>query len=61
MRKENVKVIIWGYGAMGSGIAEALLRKKGVEIVGVIDIGEKVGKSIYDYLRVEKPRIRILL
>ncbi|NLM44323.1 MAG: Gfo/Idh/MocA family oxidoreductase [Clostridiales bacterium] len=56
MRKENVKVIIWGYGAMGSGIAEALLRKKGVEIVGVIDIGEKVGKSIYDYLRVEKPK-----
>ena len=55
MRKENVKVIIWGFGAMRSGIAKALLKKKGVEIVGVIDIGEKVGKSIYDYLDVEKP------
>lgn len=56
MRRENVKVIIWGFGAMGSGVAEALLKKKGVEIVGVIDIGDKVGKSIYDYIKVEKQK-----
>ncbi len=55
MERENVKVIIWGFGAMGSGIADALLKKKGVEIVGAIDIGEKLGKSIYDYLETEKP------
>ena len=33
--KEALKVSIWGFGAMGSGIAEVLLRKKGVEITGV--------------------------
>ena len=34
---ENVKVIIWGLGAMGGGIADMLLKKKGVDIVGVVD------------------------
>ncbi len=28
MRKENVKVILWGIGAMGKGMAEMLLNKK---------------------------------
>ncbi|MCF6460021.1 2,4-diaminopentanoate dehydrogenase [Clostridium sp. Cult3] len=54
MTKENIKVIIWGLGAMGEGMAEMLLSKKGVEIVGVIDIGEKLGKSMYDFLDVER-------
>lgn len=54
MRKENVKVVIWGFGAMGSGMANMLLKKKGVEIVGAVDIGEKVGKSIFDYVEVER-------
>lgn len=47
---ENVKVIIWGLGAMGSGMAEMLLKKKGVEIVGAVGRGAKIGKSMYDYL-----------
>lgn len=34
---ENIKVIIWGLGAMGSGIARMISAKKGMEIVGVID------------------------
>ncbi|MFZ5351378.1 MAG: 2,4-diaminopentanoate dehydrogenase [Bacillota bacterium] len=54
MERENVKVIIWGLGAMGKGMAEMLLRKKGVEIVGVVGRGEKIGKSMYDYLDVER-------
>ncbi len=54
MKKENVKVIIWGFGAMGSGMAETLLKKKGIEIVGAIDIEPKLGNSIYDYIDVEK-------
>ena len=29
---ENVRIAIWGFGAMGSGIAKMLLGKKGVEI-----------------------------
>ncbi|MBE6032097.1 MAG: dihydrodipicolinate reductase [Clostridiales bacterium] len=51
---ENVKVIIWGFGAMGSGMAKMLLKKKGVDIVGVIDMGAKLGKSIYDLLPAER-------
>jgi 4-hydroxy-tetrahydrodipicolinate reductase len=51
---ENVKAIIWGLGAMGSGMAEMLLKKKGVEIVGVAGRGAKVGKSMYDYLSVKE-------
>ncbi|MBR0597715.1 2,4-diaminopentanoate dehydrogenase [Sinanaerobacter chloroacetimidivorans] len=51
---KNVKVIIWGLGAMGSGMAEMLLKKKGVDIVGVAGRGSKVGKSMYDFLSVER-------
>ena len=45
---ENVKVILWGLGAMGGGIGKMLAKKKGVDIVGAIDIGDKIGKSLYD-------------
>lgn len=54
MRKENVKVIIWGLGAMGGGIADMLLKKKGVEIVGAVGRGNKIGKSMYDYIKTER-------
>ena len=45
---KNVKVILWGLGAMGGGIGKMLVKKQGVDIVGAIDIGDKVGKSLYD-------------
>jgi len=52
---ENIKVVIWGFGAMGSGMAKMLLKKKGVEIVGVCDLHtERVGKSIFELLGVER-------
>ena len=47
---ENVKVIIWGLGAMGGGMADMLLKKKGVDIVGAVGRGAKIGKSMYDYI-----------
>ncbi|MGX7023271.1 2,4-diaminopentanoate dehydrogenase [Vagococcus hydrophili] len=47
---QNVKVIIWGMGAMGSGMARMLLGKKGVDVVGAIDIGDKIGKPIFEHL-----------
>lgn len=51
----NVKVVIWGFGAMGSGMAKMLLKKKGVEIVGVCDMSpNKIGKSIYEVLDVDR-------
>jgi 4-hydroxy-tetrahydrodipicolinate reductase len=52
--RENVKVIIWGLGAMGSGIADVLLSKQGVEITGVVGRGHKVGTSMFDYLETPK-------
>ena len=51
---ENVKVIIWGLGAMGGGMADMLLTKKGIEIVGAVGRGKKIGTSMYDYIKTEK-------
>ncbi|MDF1566852.1 MAG: 2,4-diaminopentanoate dehydrogenase [Spirochaetaceae bacterium] len=49
--KNHVRVLIWGFGAMGSGMAEMLLDKKGVEIIGVCDIHpERAGRSMFDIL-----------
>ena len=51
---ENVKVIIWGLGAMGGGMADMILQKKGIEIVGVAGRGAKIGTSMYDYIKTER-------
>ena len=49
------EVALWGFGAMGSGIAKVLLRKKGVDIVGVCDIHPaRVGRSIYELLEIDR-------
>ena len=48
---ENVKVIIWGLGAMGGGMADMLLKKQGVDIVGVAGRNKKIGTSMYDYIK----------
>ncbi len=51
----NIKVIIWGFGAMGRGIAETLLGKTGVDIVGVCDINPAFqDKKISDILKSKK-------
>jgi 4-hydroxy-tetrahydrodipicolinate reductase len=56
MRKAKVKVVIWGFGAMGSGMARLILRKKGFEIVGICDRNpEHVGKSMYKVLDIVSP------
>lgn len=55
MRQENVKVIIWGLGAMGAGMAEMLLDKKGIEIAGCVARGNKLGKSLFEFLSRENP------
>lgn len=54
MKGEKVRVILWGIGAMGKGMAEMLLDKKGVEIVGVVGRTYRLGKSMYEYLDVER-------
>lgn len=52
---KNIKVSLWGFGAMGSGVARVLLSKKGVDIVGVCDIHpDRVNRSIYELLGIER-------
>ena len=51
MSMRNVKVTLWGFGAMGSGMAKTLLSRKGVDIVGICDTHpDKLGKSLYELL-----------
>lgn len=51
----NIRVALWGFGAMGGGIARILLEKQGVEITGVCDLHPKrVGRSIFELLGVER-------
>lgn len=48
---ENIKIVIWGFGAMGKGMADMLLTKKGVEITGVCDLHpDLIGNSIFNVL-----------
>lgn len=60
---DNLKVLLWGFGAMGSGMAEMLMKKKGIEISAVCDMHpDRVGKSIYDLLgreRGDRPEVLI--
>ena len=47
----NIRVAVWGFGAMGGGITRVLLQKTGVEITGVCDLHpNRVGKSIFSLL-----------
>ena len=47
----NIRVAVWGFGAMGSGITRVLLHKTGVEITGVCDLHpSRVGKCIFSLL-----------
>lgn len=63
MRKENVKVAFWGFGAMGQGMAKMILEKEGFLIVGVCDHDpELVGKDIFRVLGMDPydhPRVEI--
>lgn len=52
---ENIKIVIWGFGAMGAGMANMLNKKTGVDIVGVCDLHPaRVGKSVAEVLGIDK-------
>ncbi|MFW5889251.1 MAG: 2,4-diaminopentanoate dehydrogenase [Bacillota bacterium] len=62
MRQEKIKVVIWGFGAMGSGMAKMILKKQGFEIVGVCDLyKEYIGKSIFDILKIKNPQAKDII
>ncbi len=51
----EIKVIIWGFGAMGSGMARMLLKKNGVEITGICDNHpDRIGKNLYELCSIEQ-------
>ncbi|MBN2696732.1 MAG: NADP-binding protein [Bacilli bacterium] len=56
MRQEKIKIAIWGFGAMGSGMAGMILRKQGTDLCGVCDNYDGyVGKSIFSLLNLNNP------
>ncbi len=52
---ENIKVVLWGLGSMGSGMAKYLIDKKGIEITGAIAHREsKKGKDLAEFIGKEE-------
>jgi len=52
---ENIKVVLWGLGSMGSGMGKYLVNKKGIEIVGAIaNREEKAGKDLGEILGLDR-------
>jgi 4-hydroxy-tetrahydrodipicolinate reductase len=52
---EKIRIVLYGIGAIGTRVAKFLLEKKGVEIVGAIDIAEdKVGKDLGEVLGINR-------
>ncbi len=48
---ENIRTVSYGLGVIGINIAHLILKKKGVEIVGAIDVDKgKVGKDLGEIL-----------
>ena len=59
---EKIKIVIWGFGAMGRGMAKMLLQKKGVEIVGVCDINpQTIGRDFKDVLNVGSDHPEVII
>ena len=49
----EVRVVLWGLGAMGSGIARLLCKRKGVHIAAACDINPAyAGKTVYEALSI---------
>ncbi len=50
-----IRVVQWGFGAMGSGMVKLMLEKEGIEVVGVIERREEiVGKDVGEVLNLGK-------
>ena len=52
---EDIRVIVWGVGAMGGGMAKLITEKKGIRLVGAIDKNiELEGKDIGEVLNLDE-------
>ena len=51
----DIRVALWGFGAMGSGIGKMIASKEGLVISGVCDRWDKlIGQEVYSYLGIER-------
>jgi 4-hydroxy-tetrahydrodipicolinate reductase len=50
----EIRIVLYGIGAMGSLIARALLEKEGIEIVGAVDIGKPLGKDLGEAIGLDR-------
>jgi 2,4-diaminopentanoate dehydrogenase len=49
------RVLVWGLGAMGSGVARNILKKEDLRLVGAVEKDpERIGKDLGEYLGGEK-------
>lgn len=52
---KDIRVALWGFGAMGSGIGHMIASKKGLRLSGVCDVNDQlIGKEAYRYLGIER-------
>ena len=58
----KIRVIIWGFGAMGKGMAQMILMKKGVEIVGICDLNPSlIGRNFIDVLEAQTDHPKVYI
>lgn len=50
----EIRIILYGVGAMGSLIARALLEKEGIEVVAAVDIGKPLGKDLGEAIGLDR-------
>ncbi len=51
----DIRVALWGFGAMGSGIGKMIASKEGLVISGVCDSWDRlIGQEVYTYLGLER-------
>jgi 4-hydroxy-tetrahydrodipicolinate reductase len=56
MRTAKIRVVLWGLGAMGSGMAKMLLSKEGFQITGICDLHPaRIGRRLSDVLAMSVP------
>jgi len=54
-KMRDIRVALWGFGAMGSGIGRMIASKEGLVISGVCDKWDRlVGQEVYAYLGVDR-------
>ena len=52
---QDIRVALWGFGAMGSGIGRMIASKEGIVIAGVCDTWDRlIGQEVYSYLGLDR-------